>query len=190
MSPSSRRTSAVPNEQGDKALYSIITQTPGIPSTITETRISNLQTGTSTRFFKGAYDREAIWLGIENLVIWLKDVPLKATEIWIADAVESQAKYAKQKYIDMCICIYIYSLSKRLPSHGKRFTDVSIVAIAPAGLQHWLLISRSKDFATNMMILLSLLPALQQRPETPTIPRLISRRELMEFTVTQFGILP
>ncbi len=43
-------------------------------------------TGTSTLFSNDPRNREATWLGKDDLVLWLKDVDFGATEFWIADA--------------------------------------------------------------------------------------------------------
>lgn len=93
----SRRSAAMPNKQGTKAIYTINTQTPGSHANITETRIIDLLTGTSTLFSDDPRDTEAKWLGKEDLVLWLKDVDFGATEFWIADAEDAGQNYVKLK---------------------------------------------------------------------------------------------
>ena len=77
-------SAAIPNKQGSKAIYTVSTQTPESHA-ITETRIEDLLTGTSTLFSNDPRDKEARWLGKGGLVLWLKDVDFGATEFWIAD---------------------------------------------------------------------------------------------------------
>lgn len=84
--PLSRRSASIPNRQGTKALYEVNTQTPGSPANITETRILDLSRRTSTLFSNDPRDKEATWLGVGDLVIWLKAVDCNTTEMWIADA--------------------------------------------------------------------------------------------------------
>lgn len=93
----SRRSAAIPNKQGSKAIYTINTQTPGSHANVTETRITNLVTATSTLFSNDPRDREATWLGKQDLVIWLKDVESGATEFWIADAQDVGQNYVNLK---------------------------------------------------------------------------------------------
>ena len=93
----SRRSAAIPNKKGSKAIYSINTQTPGSHANVTETRIINLVTATSTLFSNDPRDKEATWLGKEDLVLWLKDVELGATEFWIADVQDVGQKYVNPK---------------------------------------------------------------------------------------------
>ena len=64
-------------------------QTPESHAKIIETRIIDLLTGTSTLFSDDPRDKEATWLGVDNLVLWLKDVDFGATEFWIADAADA-----------------------------------------------------------------------------------------------------
>ena len=77
-------SAVLPNKQGSKAIYTVSTQTPE-GHAITETRIEDLLTGTSTLFSNDPRDKEAKWLGKGGLVLWLKDVDFGATEFWIAD---------------------------------------------------------------------------------------------------------
>lgn len=93
----SRRSAAIPNKQGSKAIYTINTQTPGSHANITETRIINLVTGTSTLFSNDPRDKEATWLGKDDLVLWLKDVDFGATEFWIANARDVGQNYVNLK---------------------------------------------------------------------------------------------
>lgn len=86
----SHRSAAIPNKKGTKAVYTINTQTPGSHANITETRIIDLLTGTSTLFSNDPRDKEAKWLGKGNLVLWLKDVDFGATEFWVADAEDAR----------------------------------------------------------------------------------------------------
>lgn len=83
------RSAAIPNEQGTKAIYTVNAQTTGSHANITETRIIDLLTGTSTLFSDSPRDKEAKWLGKGDFVLWLKDVDFGATEIWIADAADA-----------------------------------------------------------------------------------------------------
>ena len=82
----SRRSAAIPNKQGTKAIYTVNTQTPGSHANITETRIIDLLTGTSTLFSNDPWDKDVKWFGKGDLVLWLKDIEFGATEFWIADA--------------------------------------------------------------------------------------------------------
>lgn len=93
----SRRSAAIPNEQGTKAIYTVNTQTPGSHANITETRIVDLLTRTSTLFSNNPRDNEVKWLGRGDLVLWLKDVDFGATEFWIADAEDAGQKYVTLK---------------------------------------------------------------------------------------------
>lgn len=93
----SRRSAAIPNKQGTKAIYTVNTQTPGSHANITETRIIDLLSGTSTLFSNDPRDKEATWLGKGGLVLWLKDVDFGATEFWIADAEDAGQNYVNLK---------------------------------------------------------------------------------------------
>lgn len=79
------------------AIYTFNTQTPRSHANITETRIIDLLTGTSTLFFNDPRDKEVKWLGKGGLVLWLKDVDFGATEFWIADAEDAGQKYVTLK---------------------------------------------------------------------------------------------
>lgn len=92
----SRRSAAIPNKQGTKAIYTVNTQTPESHANTTETRIIDLLTGTSTLFSNDPRDKEAKWLGKGDLVLWLKDVDFGATEFWVADTED-----AKQNYVNL-----------------------------------------------------------------------------------------
>lgn len=93
----SRRSATIPNKQGTKAIYAVNTQTPGSHANITQTRIIDLLTGTSTLFSNDPRDKEATWLGKGDLVLWLKDVDFGATEFWIADAEDAGQNYVNLK---------------------------------------------------------------------------------------------
>ena len=93
----SRRSAAIPNRQGTKAIYTVNTQMPGSHVDTTETRIIDLLTGTSTLFSNDPRDKEVKWLGKGHLVIWLKDVAFGATEFWIADAEDAGQNNVNRK---------------------------------------------------------------------------------------------
>lgn len=83
------RMASVPNRRGTKALYVVYTRTPDNEAYLHETRVVNIQTGTSTVFSADVRDREVTWLGADDdIVVWLHDIPGGATEIWVGDVVE------------------------------------------------------------------------------------------------------
>lgn len=86
-------SASILNSEGTKAIYTICTRTPGSHANISETRILNYENNTSILFSNDPRIVEARWLGNGNQVIWLKEVGFGATEIWIADADNTEQTY-------------------------------------------------------------------------------------------------
>jgi len=80
-----RRGPAVPNATGTLALYTVSTHTIG-GETVKEVRVIDIASGWSSQLVEGEKAHDAVWLGVENLVVYLKSGEKGATQVLMADA--------------------------------------------------------------------------------------------------------
>ena len=122
--PATRRTASIPNRKGTKALYSVIRQTH--EDAVHEMRVVDLATGTSTAFSNDPRDRQVKWLGVEDLVIWLRDADDGATELWVGDMADTPT------IIDHCVGrIGARADNLKIKRLLNDFDDIAIVIACP-----------------------------------------------------------
>ena len=135
--PFLRRSASIPNRYGTKAIYTINKQTPASHANITETRILDLKTNTSALFSNDSTDKEATWLGVGDLVIWMKCADHGATEFWIGDADDVVRDYTDRKTLKQPASRYCAGRIGAMATHLKlqrlqnEHQDIAIAVSCP-----------------------------------------------------------
>jgi hypothetical protein len=81
-----RRSAAIPNAEGTKALFTVSTYSFHTHSKSSEIRVLDIETG-QTKLFSGDVDTsDPTWLGEKNWVLWLKRAEKGTTSLVLADA--------------------------------------------------------------------------------------------------------
>lgn len=81
-----RRSSATPNKDGSKALFTVSSYSFQSHSKSAEIRVLDIKNGESTLLCDELGCSEPTWLGEKSLVIWLKGGAKGTTELVMADA--------------------------------------------------------------------------------------------------------
>ena len=81
-----RRSSAVPNSEGTLALFTVTTYSFETHSKSSEIRVLDLKSGQSKVLSNDLGASEPVWLGEEDLILWLKGGEKGTTKLILADA--------------------------------------------------------------------------------------------------------
>ena len=80
-----RRSSALPNDNGTYALFTVSTYSLESHSETVEIKVLNLRTGQTTLFSDDASHKSPQWL-VVNQILWLKATDGGETQLWVGTA--------------------------------------------------------------------------------------------------------
>lgn len=80
-----RRSAATPNSAGTYALFTVTTYSFDSHTRTSEIRILNIETGQSKVLSNDLGASEPTWVGLKNLVLWLKGGEKGTTQLVLAD---------------------------------------------------------------------------------------------------------
>jgi hypothetical protein len=96
-----RRSSAIPNQKGTLALFTVSTYSFNSHSKSSEIRVLDIKTGRTNLVSSDAQASEPTWLGKKNLILWLKGGEKGTTSLMLTDGDNLELKWVVSCSLEM-----------------------------------------------------------------------------------------
>jgi hypothetical protein len=101
-----RRSSAIPNQEGTLALFTVSTYSFSSHSKSSEIRLLDIKTGQTNLVTSDAQASEPTWLGEKNLLLWLKGGEKGTTSLLFTDGDNLELKWV------ICCSLKLYQANR------------------------------------------------------------------------------